>query len=267
MRKKITNRIVNWGRKQLPFSPIWWIIFALIIAAVSACIGYWTLARIISGISLVAFILLMVSMPMNIVYGLIGRSGNVTSFIILVIFTNLLFSCIYYWGFFSKAGVSYDFNQPYVSYDMFRNQDKDEIRTFEYLDTVFLEGFSHKENFFTVINRTTQDKKTIKDTLWITSAGPIARPFYTTKDIHYYQRVRYATVLHNTFLTSLMQEPTDLFSICGACIKSEYPDEVSSKDPTFSRLFNWILILQIFISWIFFGVFISLLYNKFRYES
>jgi len=34
-----------------------------------------------------------------------------------------------------------------------------------------------------------------------------------------------------------------------------------------SDLFEWILIFHIIISWIFFGVFISLLYNKFRYES
>ena len=69
-------------------------------------------------------------------------------------------------------------------------------------------------------------------------------------------------------MTSMMLEPSDLFAIASTYNQGveDFPTE-TKLDQQKSELFHWLLILQIFISWIFFGVFISILYNKFRYES
>jgi uncharacterized membrane protein YqjE len=72
-----------------------------------------------------------------------------------------------------------------------------------------------------------------------------------------------------------MQEPTDFFSIASTYNTSMVAPQFSPNkqlkeielDKQKAKMFQWILIFQVLISWIFFGVFISLLYNKFRYES
>ena len=72
-----------------------------------------------------------------------------------------------------------------------------------------------------------------------------------------------------------MQEPTDFFSVASTYNESMADPSLSpedqlreiSHDKQKSEMFQWVLIVQVLISWIFFGVFISLLYNKFRYES
>ena len=76
-------------------------------------------------------------------------------------------------------------------------------------------------------------------------------------------------------MTALMQEPTDFFAAASTYNESIVDSSLSKKeqvaeitlDKQKTMMFHWILIFQILISWIFFGVFISLLYNKFRYES
>ena len=80
-----------------------------------------------------------------------------------------------------------------------------------------------------------------------------------------YQPVSFWFTLRNTVLTTLMQEPTDFFSVASTFNEAQSPD--AALDRQKASAFQWVLIFQILISWIFFGVFISLLYSKFRYES
>ncbi len=81
-----------------------------------------------------------------------------------------------------------------------------------------------------------------------------------------YQSISFGFVFRNTIITSLIQEPTDFFAAASTYNEAQARDGLET-DKEKARLFHWILIFQILISWIFFGVFISILYNKFRYES
>lgn len=168
-------------------------------------------------------------------------------------------------GFFKNASISYDVGQPYVSYGMYKTEPQGVI-----IDTTWIRGKEVAEEFTTILVTKTKNTAGIAltDTLLI-SLPSQARSLFQTDTIHY-QHVDYATVLQNTLLTSLMQEPTDLFSVCSTYTDIGSVEQQNRKDvndEAMSTLFRWILILQVFISWIFFGVFISIPYNKFRYES
>ena len=191
-----------------------------------------------------------------------GTSGSVSLFFINLIVFCFVFSGIYYVGFFRTAGVSYDINQPHVDYNLFT-------------DSVYVRKLSFIEFFDNSIHDVTvtrsrigtpeivilyeKDGMSVKDTV-------IRRTL--KREEYSYQSISYDVVLRNTVLTFLMQEPTDLFVVAStynAAISE--PDQSIEIDKQKSELFHWILIFQILVSWIFFGVFISLLYSKFRYES
>ena len=98
------------------------------------------------------------------------------------------------------------------------------------------------------------------------------------EELHY-QRVNILDVISNTVMTSLMQSPTELFSAAATYNRSQdlsnrspeavLPSDVQLQEMNIQKAqaFHVLLIFQILISWIFFGVFISLLYSKFRYQS
>lgn len=85
----------------------------------------------------------------------------------------------------------------------------------------------------------------------------------TLKDSpHTYYKTTYRWVLKNTLLTSLMQEPTDFFSATNTF--TGVTQSPKDSNYTMSQTFHWFLIFHIMISWILLGVFISLVYQKFR---
>ena len=179
---------------------------------------------------------------MNAVYGLMGTSGSIRLFFFNFLLISIFFSIVYYYGFFRYSGISYDVNQPHIDFQMFANTTKvDSVKTYEKKNTLF---FEHKLDSIifteTVIN--------------------------TTTDTLHYQRIDFLQVWRSTILTTLTQESADLLSI--ASVHNEAMDSKNSIiDKEKSDLFEWILIFHIIISWIFFGVFISMLYSKFRNEA
>lgn len=248
------------------FSIVWiFLVLCFVISLFGSCSYGWGICRIGLIISLVCFIIFLFHKPLNVVYGLIGTKGHIRTYLIRLVVINVIFSLIYQFGFFKNAGITYDINQPYISYNLYEKFDKncDEVITLKE-DTTFIQ----------------------------TNGDPMNFAFFVEETKCKYQPIRYLDVLKNTLMTSFMQEPCDFFAISSTYtdvenetiyienngkyqntgIQLRYNNELSCEpavefDRQKSDLFHWLLILQVFISWILFGVFISILYNKFRYES
>lgn len=208
-------------------------------------------------ILLIGLTVLIILRPMNAVYGLMGTRGSIPLFFINFFIISLIFSSIYYFGFFKDAGISYDVNQPHIDFQKYAVTAKaDTAKTDSPIiimstkkDTIYVEhkldSTSYKETI--IQTRVTRD----------TIMSPIPLQ---------YQSIDFWQVWRSTILTTLTQESADLLSI--ATVHNEAMESTNAGlDKEKSELFEWILIFHIIISWIFFGVFISLLYNKFRYES
>lgn len=220
-----------------------WIVFIIIFLSSWIIVPMnWAIAKWAIRIALILFIVLLLKKPMNAVFGLMGSEGSIGLFFANFIGITLVFAGIYHFGAFQNAGISYDINQPHIDFNMFANSSlKDSARISEKKDTLFLEHKLDSISFNETVIR-------------------------TTTDTLHYQKIEFMQVWRSTILTTLTQEASDLFviaSIHNAAIESGNVD----LDQEESDLFEWILIFHIIISWIFFGVFISLLYNKFRYES
>lgn len=215
----------------------------------------------IIGLTLTLITILLFAKPMNAVYGLMGTSGSISVFFINFIIISILFSCIYYCGFFNTAGISYDINQPHISYGMFADTNSNIIEIRDFIRKPFKDK--------TVVTEAPGQKETIiiYDCDGLTAKDTIIQQSITTESF-YYQNIDYPTVLRSTVMTFLMQEPTDLFAVASTYNAEMSPHTQSNEnDKQKTDQFHWILIFQVLIGWIFFGVFISLLYSKFRYES
>lgn len=245
-----------------------WVIFSiLIVAGILAALGHWGVAKYVFLFALVFFLGFVTIKPMNAVYGLNGTSGNISKFICLVIVFNVIFSSIYYWGFLMNSGISYDINQPYVSYGMFYNIPKDST-TIPIVLRHEVKNETTESKAYYISQKTLPSGDIQYDTLVFVSPAMPSSIYY--EEEHLYNRIQWPKVFQNTLMTSLMQEPTDLFSNCSVYNNINNPEEQNLNgyiDEESCRFFTWILLVQVFISWIFFGVFISILYNKFRYES
>lgn len=231
----------QWERHLVRFWPVWAVLFLFLLGT----FVYWLAGQwgtndlwfvpkwlICTGIVLIIF--LFGKKPMNVVYGMMGTSGSIRVFFVNFLIISLAFSAIYHWGFFQNAMLTYDVNQPHVYFDY--------------------DGEVNKERIDTIITLTTLD------------AGQMKRDtVYQVQNFHY-QKITYGQTLRNTIMTTLMQEPTDFFSVA-ATYNDAMKRGPGCLDAEKAALFHWLLIIQILISWIFFGVFISILYNKFRYES
>lgn len=229
------------------FGYIWIVLFCIFCGAFISQINliqwWWIKVLAYVGIAIIAIVLIATKRPMNIVYGLIGTSGSIQHFFRSFIIINLVFAGIYYCGFFAEAEISYDLNQPHIR---FKKLDSPQCVQ---KDTFFI--YSDYGNSYFLQER----KKNI------------------------YQPISKWQVLRNTIMTSLIQEPTDLFDAAithneamydttGMTTKEKNAMNDQAKfDKERSELFHSILILQILISWILLGVFISILYTKFRYDS
>ena len=196
-----------------------------------------------AGLALIPYFLVIRKHPLNLVYGLVGTRGSIRVFFFSFLIINTMFGLIYYMGFFRDAKISYDVNLPHICFS------KEDMPYGDY-----------------------------KDTIYIYSDAGISY-FLQTKDYPQYQSITCEQVFFNTFVTSLIQEPSDLFAAASTFNEAMYDitgmnendklllKKISRIDYSQSTLFHWILIVQILISWILLGVFISILYNKFRYES
>lgn len=239
------------------------IYFAFIVIAILAFLLYWGMQLspnnwIISHwwcqIMLIGLTALIVLRPMNAVYGLMGTGGSIRIFFLNFVLISLIFSTIYYFGFFKDAGISYDVNQPHIDFQ-------------KYAATT--EAKSAKTDSPIIIVSTKRDTVYVEHKLDSTSYTETVIHKYITRDTitpPHYQPIGFWQVWRSTILTTLTQESTDLLDI--ATVHNEAVESTNvGLDEEKSVLFEWILIFHIIISWIFFGVFISLLYNKFRYES
>ena len=201
--------------------------------------------------------LLIILRPMNAVYGLMGTSGSIRIFFFNFVIISLIFSSIYYFGFFKDAGISYDVNQPHIDYQKY---------------AVTAKADTTKTDSLKIIVSTKRDTVYVEHQLDTISYTETIIQTYVTRDTIMpttplqYQPIGFLQVWRSTILTTLTQESADLLAI--ATVLNEAMESTNvGLDKEKSELFEWILIFHIIISWIFFGVFISLLYNKFRYES
>ena len=257
------------------FWPVYFIIAILLCSAVLASFGKWEIAHILSIVSLVLFCICLFTMPMNIIYGFIGTSGSISIFLFLLLIFNLAFSGIYYKGFFLNAGISYDLNQPYVSFNLFSDKDYDSIQVVESVDTSYIYAVIYTQCGSVENQKDSTSNVCVNENICKIKCSDSPVQISLNKETRRYQHVGFWTIFQNTLLTSLMQESTDLFAIASSYNDIEASEvtgngnnpEKWEHDRDLSRMFSWVLILQVFISWIFFGVFISILYNKFRYES
>ena len=189
----------------------------------------------------VLFVLYMLIRPMSTVYCLVGSSASIRTFLTNFFLITFLFSLGYYGLFFRDAGFCNDGDNPALDYSMFENHKGLDVLT--RVDTTRTIVFEER----------VADGDTISEEVIRTSVDTVS-----------YHRVSYKLVLKNSFLTSLTQGPSDFFFII-----SDFGEGMNTctNDSGRTALFSVILTLHVLISWLFLGVFISLLYSKFRYEA
>lgn len=241
------------------FWPMAVVFFLLIIATSLSMSGELGYSKVLFYGALSIALFLLCGKPLNAVYGLMGTSGSISVFFLNLIIFCLIFSGIYYFGFFRNAGISYDVNQPHINYEIFSQPQslKNELK--------FIVTDSFKDSVVTCPPVLEKEIYYLYDAKGENIKDTIIRETITSEQL-YYQNISYSTVLRNTIITFLMQEPTELFSIAST-YNANLSKNGQSIDKQKTEQFHWILIFQVLVGWIFFGVFISLLYNKFRYES
>ena len=246
------RRLLDWLKNRQIFKrvfnhfgdyPYVWLVFVvLLLGAWIFVSAKWTIAKLAIRLSLIILLALFLIRPMNAVYGLIGTSGSISLLFINFLAISLIFAIVYQCFFFSNAGISYDTNQPHIDYQLFQDTDKEDSTKVSFKrDTLY---FEHQ-----------------LDTILFKESVVNVR-----KDSLYYHRINFGQVWRSSIITTLTQGPTDLLS-AATVHNSGINSSNVALDKEKSTYLEWILIFHILISWIFFGVFISLLYNKFRYES
>lgn len=236
--------------KEFPY--IWLLLLALLFVAVIS-VDSWSFLVKMVGVILALITALVLIRPMNAVYGLMGTSGSIRLFFINFLMITMLFAGVYYCAFFKYAGITYDVNQPHIDYVLFAPQNHvDSKEMSEPENNIFIKT-TEKRN--TVFLERQLDTVSFKETI-----------VQVTLDTLHYQKIDFWQVWRSSILTTLTQEPADLLT--AATIHNFGMDSTDVVlDRQKSSVFEWIMIFHVIISWIFFGMFISLLYNKFRYES
>lgn len=250
------STIQRFTRHRKEFKYIWILLFIITLTCVLAGYNviYWDSASIIIKVLLGIIAVLFFIRPMNAVYGLMGTSGSIRLFFFTFFVITILFAWIYQSAFFENAGISYDVNQPHIDFQKY---------------AVTAKADTAKKDLPIVVVSTKRDTVYVEHLLDSTSYTETIIQTHVTRDTPpelHYQPIGFLQVWRSTILTTLTQESADLLSI--ATVHNEAMESTNvGLDKEKSVLFEWILIFHIIISWIFFGVFISLLYNKFRYES
>ena len=260
------KRVCNWfierplirrfNRHHKEFKYIWYLLIVLTVTCFFA--GYdliqWSANSCLIKVLLWLIAAHFLIRPMNAVYGLMGTSSSIPIFFFNFLFITSLFAGVYYFAFFNNAGISYDINQPHIDFQKY---------------AVTTRADSTKTDSTIIIVSTKRDTVYMEHNLDSTSYTETVIRKYVTRDTiipPHYQPIDFWQVWRSTILTTLTQESADLLAI--ATVHNEAMESTNvGLDKEKSELFEWILIFHIIISWIFFGVFISLLYNKFRYES
>ena len=231
--------IVRIWNHLLDFWIVWFLLVLLLVLSYVCHCPKWCYYAI-EGI----FVFYLLGRPISMVYGLVGGSASIKTFLINFILITLLFSFIYYGLFFRNAGVCYDGDNPQLEYAVFENQTGD-IYNAVRIDTT--KTILYEERI--------TDSMTIGEQVIQTRVDTLAQT---------YHRVTLGMVIENSLMTSLTQSPSDFFFII-----SDFGESMNttSADIATTRLFSITLLIHVLISWIFLGVFISLLYSKFRYEA
>lgn len=234
------NKLSKLGGRLLSHLLDFWVIWALLGSMLFlSLVFHWTpagkcLAYLLAGI----FVVNILCKPMSAVYGLVGGSTTIQTFLFNFFLITVLFSFIYWGLFFKNAGICYDGDNPQLQYVM-----TDSVQ-YKY-DTVSR----------VIVEERITDSSIIRQQVIQTYVDTV-----TTN----YHSISYWMVLKNSFLTSLTQGPSDFFFQV-----SDFGENMNTisaeKDKT--SLFSLILLLHVLISWLSLGVFISLLYSKFRYEA
>lgn len=229
------------GDHILDFWVVWMLLFAMLFF--SRVFGWKPWVKYAVYITAILFVLHLLSKPMATVYGLVGGSANIRTFLVNYLIIIFLFSGVYYYLFFKEAGVCFVGDNPVLDYSMFEGKGC-------ICDTLII-----RDNTYSIVQESRISDSTILCEQITRMEGV---------DSLYYHRVTYWLVLKNTTLTSLIQGPSDFFSQI-----SDYGENMNTvtNDTERSSLFSIILLLHVLISWLFLGVFISLLYSKFRYEA
>ena len=196
---------------------------------------FWILAAVF-GIA----VLVLLKNPMQIVYGLVGTKGDIRKFIFMFAFVIMSFAVTYHSAFFKEAGVTYDIDVPQVEYHIFADDAsyKESPQVAELNKTIDLTKGRYFDCCYESFRHSPEEEKFCR----------------------YYKRITFPFILRQTFITSLTTSPTDFYNSVSADYKN------NDRNPKYTRLFNLIILYQILVSWIFLGVFISLIYQKFRNE-
>lgn len=236
---KFRTWLKDFGRFFLGF-PVSFIVLASMILLSLFCspanpIFFWSLISIYG----LAIIMLLFK-PMQVVYGLVGTKGDIRKFIFMFALVISCFSFTYYNSLFKDAGVTYNMDVPQVEYRLFS-------------DDYILEESQEVKMMNSLLHNTSKGK-------YVNCCNETF--IHNTEQVpyRYYKKVTLPFILRQTFLTSLTTSPTDFYTSVSINYKN---NEIDHK---YTRLFNLILLYQILVSWIFLGVFISLIYQKFRNE-
>ena len=185
-------------------------------------------------------VLTFLSRPMQLVYGVVGTKGDIRKFIVMFTFVIFSFSGIYYCGFLKDAGVTYSMNVPQIEYRMFTPENA-HILEHDYQTLEENKGINRHLGQYVSCNH---------------------ESFNYNEDCgsHYYKRINYWFVLKQTAMSAMTSSPSDFFVAASANFKD------TDVDCQMTKLLHLIVLFQVLFSWIFLGVFISLIYQKFRNE-
>lgn len=234
------GKIQQWAKSVWIHATDFWVVWALIAALVVLSLLFkvpnkWI--TIIEGL----FFLYIILKPMGAVYALVGASTSLRAFFINFIIISLAFAGVYYGLFFKDAGICFQGDVAQIDYSIFK--DRHGENTLEITDTA-------KVSF---IEERIVDGKHISEQVIQTKVETLT-----------YNRITFSIVAENTLITSLTQDPSDLYYVISDLGESM---NAISTDHLKTKLFSYTLLLHILISWLFLGVFISLVYSKFRYEA
>ena len=222
----------RFGKHIKDFPYIWVFFFFLVAASLFACGGLWMCAKVLGTIAVSVIVLLLLAKPMNAVYGLMGTSGSIRLFFVNFVLISLIFSFIYYFGFFKDAGISYDVNQPHIDFHKY---------------AVTTKADTSKTDLPIVVVSTKRDTVYVEHQLDTTSYTETIIQTHVTRDTIMrpaplqYQPIDFWQVWRSTILTTLTQESADLLAI--ATVHNEAMESTDvGLDKEKSELFEWILI-------------------------
>ncbi len=194
-------------------------------------------------------IILFLCRPMYVVYSLVTTRGSLMKFIAMLTVVMGLFSGIYYCGFFHNAGIAYNIDAPQIVYGLFEQSTKDQLTAYRKTHGISKDYYTH------------DDLLELDNSICDHFLEKIEGHGHNKLDDgekRIYKKVTPLFVISNTVETTLEQGATDFFNH----VMADYKKCNRPK----KQLFRAIVLFHILISWIFLGVFISMLYQKFRNE-